>query len=176
MESDLKDVSSAILLVIKTRPRQEDRALENLERQGFEVYLPKIPVPKRLRGLWSQVIEPLFPGYLFLHANPNQVSLSPVRSTFGVSGLVRFGQRIAPVPDDIIDYLRAREREGADGNILEELPFSPGDKVDVVTGSFAGLSAIYQMAKGADRALVLVSMLGRQNSVMVPIHDIAPVV
>jgi transcriptional antiterminator RfaH len=174
LECDVQGEEGAIWLVVKTRARQEERARENLERQDFEVYLPKLQVPRRVRDQWRKVTEPLFPGYLFIRTNPHEVSLSPVRSTFGVSGVVRFGQQVVPMPDDIIGFLRQREIDDAGPELLETLPFRRGDKVDVLSGAFAGLSAVYQMPKGRDRAVLLVSLLGRENGVTVPFDHIAP--
>ena len=49
-----------------TKPRQEEVASENLTRQGFRTYLPRLKQPKRRRDRWIEVIEPLFPRYLFV--------------------------------------------------------------------------------------------------------------
>jgi transcriptional antiterminator RfaH len=46
---------------IYTKPKQETVAEENLQRQGFETYLPWIKHPKRRRGKWLDVTERLFP-------------------------------------------------------------------------------------------------------------------
>lgn len=161
-------------LVVKTKPRQEVRAKENLERQGFLVYLPRLPVKKRLSGIWRVVFEPLFPGYLFITINPEEKSLAPIRSTFGVIDLVKFGQQVVPVPAEVISYIQQRESDAIDYP-PDTLPLSPGDEVKVLDGPFAGLPAIYQMAKGSERAMLLISFLGRHNSVAVPINHIAPV-
>jgi len=167
------DSHVAVWLVVKTKPRQEERARENLERQGYKVYLPKLSVKKHIRGLWRLVAEPLFPGYIFIHIDLAKVSLAPVRSTLGVNDLVRFGQQVVPVPDEVMNYIQWRESEAID-NPKDTLPLSIGDKVDVLEGPFAGLSAIFQMTKGAERAMLMVSLLGRSNTVVVPLDHIAP--
>lgn len=59
--------------VIHTKPRQEKRALLNLEQQGYECYLPMITVEKLRKGVLSVVEEPLFARYLFIRLD---VSLS----------------------------------------------------------------------------------------------------
>lgn len=163
--------NSLVWLVVKTRPRQEERARENLERQGFQAYLPKFSVKRRLRGKWRSSVEPLFPGYLFIYINPEETSLSPIHSTLGVSDLVRFGHQLVPVPESVIEYLRQRESEPADAATSL---FSHGKAVDVLEGPFAGLPAIYQVANGADRATIMITLLGRKNSVSVPFDSIAP--
>ena len=53
-------------LLVATKPRSEFVARQHLERQGFEVCLPQIRLRKRKQGVWQQVTEPMFPGYVFV--------------------------------------------------------------------------------------------------------------
>ena len=46
--------------VVHTKPRQEQRALENLQRQGFAAWLPMLSVEKFRRGRLEKVTEPMF--------------------------------------------------------------------------------------------------------------------
>ena len=94
---------------MQTKPRQEPIAEENLQRQGYDTYLPRIRLRKRKRNKWVDAVEPLFPRYLFIQVDPDQHSLAPVRSTLGVAKLVRFGQLLRPVPESVIDYIRQHE-------------------------------------------------------------------
>jgi transcriptional antiterminator RfaH len=52
--------------LIHTKIRQERVALENLDRQGFECFLPTILAEKLRRGALQVMKEPLFPRYLFI--------------------------------------------------------------------------------------------------------------
>ena len=70
---------------VQTKPRQELVAEQNLQRQGFVTYLPRIRLRKRKRNKLVDAVEPLFPRYLFIHVDPDQDSLAPVRSTLGVA-------------------------------------------------------------------------------------------
>ncbi|NIN33844.1 MAG: transcription/translation regulatory transformer protein RfaH, partial [Gammaproteobacteria bacterium] len=53
--------------LIHTKPRQEKLAEENLERQGYEIYLPMAEIRRKRRGRSVRVIDPMFPRYLFIH-------------------------------------------------------------------------------------------------------------
>ena len=54
---------------VVTKPRQEQIALENLQRQGFECFLPMAKNPYQRRSKKRQrIVEPLFARYLFLRA------------------------------------------------------------------------------------------------------------
>src|SRR3546814_1201162 len=84
--------------VAYTKPRQERIALENLERQDFEAYLPMFKVFKKPRrgaaspqGQGMLAYEPMFPRYIFFRATRPEPSLGTLRSTRGVASVVRFG-------------------------------------------------------------------------------------
>ena len=158
---------------VQTKPRQEATAEHNLQRQGFTTYLPKILLRKRRRDKWTKVVEPLFPRYLFIQVDPGEHSLAPVRSTLGVAGLVRFGHHLEPVPDSIIDYLRQAENPDTHQHHADDWPQQRGDAVRILEGPFAGLGGIFQAATSEQRAMVLIELLGRHNTVQVPMDAIA---
>ena len=152
--------------LIHTKPRQERRALENLERQGYPCYLPMFPVQKIRRAKLTTVDESLFPRYLFIQLDigPQGLDWGPIRSTMGVSRLVRFGVEAAKVDQRIINFLREHE------NTFRAAPaehFTPGERLAVLDGPFAGLEAVFQITDGEKRVIVLIEMLSRQVKVAV---------
>ena len=151
--------------LIHTKPRQELRALENLERQGYECYLPLLPTEKIQQKLVAIVDEPLFPRYLFIRLDSSQSgkSWAPIRSTLGVSKLVTFGMEPAKVDHALIEFLRESEAK-----ILEQPQrlFDVGDRVLVTDGPFAGIEAIYQMSNGEGRVMVLIELLSKPVKVV----------
>lgn len=152
---------------VYTKPRQENIALENLERQGFHCFLPMAVNPYQRRTERNLRIEPLFPRYLFLNAIAEQQSLGPVRSTRGVCSLVRFGMQLATMPNGVIETIRQR-RDPASGLVqLEPVPVEVGDRVRVFDGPFAGIEGVFKERKGVNRALLLMSLLGNESTVEV---------
>jgi transcriptional antiterminator RfaH len=91
-------------LLLQVKPRQEMRALENLERQQAQCYCPKIQVEKLRRGKRIQVEEALFAGYLFINVQPQQNGLSytSIRSSRGVSKIVGFGAEPITIPEALM--------------------------------------------------------------------------
>jgi transcriptional antiterminator RfaH len=151
--------------LIHTKPRQELRALENLQRQGYECYLPLLPTEKIQQKLVAIVDEPLFPRYLFIRLDSSQSgkSWAPIRSTLGVSKLVTFGMEPAKVDHALIEFLRESEAK------ISEQPqrlFDVGDRVLVTDGPFAGIEAIYQMSNGEGRVMVLIELLSKPVKVV----------
>ena len=152
---------------VYTKPRQEQIALENLERQAFDCFLPMAINPYQRRSDKKLRVEPLFPRYLFLNAIPDQQSLGPVRSTRGVATLVRFGMELARLPETVIEAIN-RRRDPASGLVrLDPVPVEPGDQVKVFDGPFAGLEGIFKERKGDKRALLLAKLLGTESTVEV---------
>jgi transcriptional antiterminator RfaH len=158
---------------VQTKPREEATAELNLERQGYNTYLPKILLRKRRRDKWVKIVEPLFPRYLFIQVDTKQQSLAPVRSTLGVAALVRFGHLLRPVPNNVIDCIKQAENPETHQYHADACPHQPGDEVRVLEGPFTGLTGIFRAQTGEERALLLIDFLGRQNTVTVPIDAIA---
>lgn len=142
--------------LVYTKPQQEDVALLNLERQGYECYLPRLRLEKLRRRQKVMLVEPLFPRYLFvrLDASGQGKSWAPIRSTVGVQQLIYFGSHPAQAEDGLIDELRRREADGQAAVL-----FQAGETVVITEGAFAGIEAVYQVADGARRALVLLELL-----------------
>ncbi|MCK9469768.1 MAG: transcription/translation regulatory transformer protein RfaH [Porticoccaceae bacterium] len=157
---------------VKTKPRQEELAKKNLQDQSFEIYLPYITLRKRKQGKWQQVREVLFPGYLFIHVDTADQSIAPVRSTPGVSGMVRFGTQLLPINDDLIAHIQRQERLLTDSADSAVSSFQPGDKLTILDGPFAGLTAAFSMARSSDRVMVLINILGGQKAVAVPVNSV----
>jgi transcriptional antiterminator RfaH len=152
--------------LIHTKIRQERVALENLERQGFECFLPLMRAEKLKRGALQVVQEALFPRYLFIRLGSGLESQSwaPIRSTLGVSRLVTFGLIPAKIDDDLIGVLR-NQSESSDVVLRH---FEPGEQVVVTDGPFVGVEAIYQMADAEGRVMVLLNILSKQVKMSVP--------
>ena len=151
-----------------SRPKQEHRALENLQNQGYEAWLPLITIEKLRRGRLADVVEPMFSRYLFIRLDMEHTNWTPIRSTLGVSRLVSFGNRPAPMSDDLIQALR---------NMPERAPeklLQPGQAVRVIDGPLKGLEAVYQQADGELRAMVLVDLMSKHHLVSVNTQHLFP--
>ncbi len=149
------------------KPRREAAAEANLKNQGFEVHLPRIVGLRRKAGRWAQVIEPLFPRYLFLNAEDTGRSLAPVRSTPGVTDLVRFCGAPALVPQGVVEALREAADPETGCHRLRTAPFAAGERVRFAAGPFAGLEGVFEIESGEARAVVLLDLIGKTNRLTV---------
>ena len=152
--------------LLQTKSKQENRAVENLERQGVDSFCPMIRVEKLSRG--SRVVkqEALFPGYLFVHFDQESVSSTTVRSTRGVSHFVTSAGAPVKVPESLISQLMQRT-DPDNEETVSSLP-RKGDSLQIVDGPFRGLNAVFSQPDGNQRAIVLINLLNQQVSASLP--------
>jgi transcriptional antiterminator RfaH len=152
--------------LVHTKPRQEKIALENLQHQGYQCYLPTLPSERLRQGVLTVTDEPLFPRYLFIRLGlgDSAKSWAPIRSTKGVSRLVSFGAEPAKVSDDLLHRLLARQASEQERPVRL---FRPGERVRLTDAPFDGIEGVYEMADGERRVMVLIEMLSRQVRVAV---------
>jgi transcriptional antiterminator RfaH len=152
---------------VHTKPRQEQRALTNLQQQGYSCFLPTLTVQKLRQGKLATLQEPLFSRYLFIELDSGQSGKSwgPIRSTLGVSRLVSFGAEPAKISADLVQVL---QQQNATQQSQTQPLFESGQAVQITQGPFAGLNAVYQMADGECRAMVLIEILSKQCRLAVP--------
>lgn len=146
---------------VRSRPRQEQRAFDNLVRQGYESFLPRFPVVQGRRAKKVRAEAALFPGYLFVGVDAHTQGYASIRSTYGVIDLVRFGNQIPEVPAPAIHYWQEREKALMDSRLQQ---FTRGDKVVILDGPFIGLHGVYDMPNAADRVCILLDVLGKAVS------------
>ncbi len=134
------------------------RAKEHLERQSVHCLSPMIAMEKIVRGKRTTVSEPLFPNYLFIEFDPENIHTTTISSTRGVSHFVRFGPLPATVPQDVISVLQT---EAPQQMVDPETP-QPGDEVVITDGTFEGLKAIFTEPDGEARSMLLLNLLNKQ--------------
>lgn len=160
--------------VIHTKVREEFRALENLEAQGFEVFLPTCQVQKKQHGKIQLATEPLFPRYLFIRLSDVTSNWFPIRSTRGVSQLLRFGVSTDPIeiPETIVDCLKQRCSKEEP---LHEL-FKPGEMIEITQGPFKGFIGFFEklqtLPDGLSRAMLLVEVLGSVQKLQIQLPQL----
>lgn len=153
--------------IVVTKPRQEARAHDNLESQGGEVFLPMLQTEVIKQGRRTLKSEPLFPNYLFLRLDKDSPLFAKIRSTFGVNKLLSFGGNPVTIDSRLIEDLRLRTTVG------DNLPqFKTGQKVELKEGPFRHYQALFKGYKGEERAVILLTLLGQQNELIVELTEL----
>ncbi len=159
--------------LIQTKSRKEQLAGEHLQRQGYVVYLPMAEIRRRRRGRAVRVVEPMFPRYLFIRLSDETDDWRPIRSTIGVTALVRFGQVPARIPDGLIASLR--EKENTEGiHTLQTQEIRPGARIRIAEGPMEGYEGIFQCKTGKQRVAVLLQIAEKTIGVQLDSDLIEP--
>lgn len=144
------------------KAREEARAEAHLKNQGVEAYYPMVEIEKIRRGKRVKVREPMFPNYLFIYADLEQVLPVSIRSTRGIARIIQFGSEWTKISPRLIYQLMSQDDSDEAREMFATLPQS-GDKVVIASGPFQGLEAIYQEPDGDQRAILLLNLINQQT-------------
>lgn len=125
---------------------------------------------KRRNGRRRYVEEPFFPRYLFIHLDQTNDNWSPIRSTMGVSSLVRFGMQPVSVNDEIIELIK--QRENPEGLHELEDGLTKGNNVRVLDGPMMGLEGVFVAKTGEQRVMLLLDLMGKTTRVQLDVDAI----
>ncbi len=146
-----------------TKPKQEDLVSRRLsDIAEIEVLNPKLGKKKYVRGRLKDVVEELFPCYIFSRFNPDKY-FHMVRFTRGVRRIV--GNQVPlTVDEDIIMLIKSWLKDGFVR--LEPTTFMSGEQVVIKDGPLSGLTAIFlKELKPRERVLILLNTLAYQAKV-----------
>jgi transcription antitermination factor NusG len=150
-----------------TRSQCESLVEDGLRRKQFDVFLPRIRVPSRRRDRHVVLVQPLFPGYVFLRAAATRKACIDVASTDGVVRMI--GERWDlpySIPDEELESVR---RIVLSGERMGPVPWiKVGDRVRIIAGPLAGLEGLVQTWR-AGRATFVVGLDLLQRSVGVEV-------
>ena len=149
--------------VAQTESTRERTAQRFLGAAKFETYLPLIGAKRRN--------VPLFPGYIFVRLG--DTGWSQVDNTAGVMHLLRSSElRPARIDDQIIDSIRAQEKNGV-VRLPEKAPkWHMGDRVRVGAGSFLGQIGLFDGMAPHERVYVLLDLFGRKTRTALAMTEI----
>lgn len=133
-----------------------------LEALGVEIYSPTMTeiVKRKDCGAVRVKQKQLFPGYLFLRFDPNEIHTTTISEVPGVKGFVRFGTVIGQAPDSLIEALKQSLLLKADQAVssIECRHVSP----EMV----AELRSIARMRGQIDRQMALFALLQRETALL----------
>jgi transcriptional antiterminator RfaH len=119
----------------------ETRVFTRLTGAGYEVLFPRMhKKSRRHRGVVE--VRPLFPTYLFVRFPGDE--LKTIKYTHGVARVICFGLEPQEVGEEIIAALRERMDTGGLVKLEpKKIVLSPGQRVKIGEGPFAGFDAIF---------------------------------
>jgi transcriptional antiterminator RfaH len=145
---------------LRAEPKREHLAAISLRRQfGIECLSPRL----RFRRLTQRgpvwFVEAMFPGYLFARFS-YQTQHRAVESAHGIRDILRFGDRLATLPEDTIVALQLPA--GMDEVVTIDSSIKIGQAVQIIEGPFRGLEVVVTcLLPAKERVRVLFDFLGR---------------
>ncbi len=153
---------------IWTRSRHEIVVREQLEKKGYEAFLPTIPRWSRWKDRKKKIDWPLFPGYCFARFNVEDTL--PILKCTGVVNIVSFDGKPAPIPERELDSIRVL--------VGSDLQYDPcpmiktGAMVEVTHGPLKGVVGRLTRKGTQDRLVLSVDLIGQAVSVQVDAADV----
>jgi transcriptional antiterminator RfaH len=152
--------------VIRTKPRQEARAAENLAAWGIEVLSPLLLSAIRVQS------KPLFPGYIFARFRASEV-LHKINFTRGVACIVSFGGKPAICEDCIIDAIRTR---GGDSRPDSMPLLTPGQTVRICSGPWHNFLGVFERnLSSRERVQILLTTIAFTATIELARSQVSPV-
>lgn len=146
-------------MVLYTRARQEKALSRELLRREVPFYLPLIKKTLQYQRRRLSSHTPLFSGYVFLCAS--EAERVWALATNRVSRVL-----VVDDPEGLVrDLSQLRQLIASNAPLTVESRLSPGDRVRVRKGPFAGIEGTVLHRRGETRLLVSVNFLQRGASV-----------
>jgi len=153
-----KGKKEIIWVLIYTKAKQEIKANENLQRQGFKTFLPLI-APTNKNSKFKSLV-PVFPRYFFAQINFELDNWTSIKSSYGVSNIVMFSEKFTSIPNNIIKLIQDKlDKSGIYKEEVTIVDYQKGDPVSIKEGRFAGIDAIFLSKKSKDRVRLLLKLL-----------------
>ena len=145
---------------LKAQPKREHLAATGVRRQfHIECFSPRLRFRRMTRRGPVWFVEAMFPGYLFAKFVYGEQHRA-VESSHGIRGIVRFGDRLATLSEDIVAALQSRV--GAEEVVTVDSSIKIGQPVQITEGAFQGLEGVVtHLLPARERVRVLLEFLGR---------------
>ncbi len=158
--------------VAYTQPLKESVAKHNLEEQGYDVYLPMFKKTRRHARRVDEVLQPLFPRYIFVGLDLEIDGWRSVNGTRGVGYILLNDGHPVSMPTSVIDTLKSQENEQGIVPISCVETFVKGERLRIVDGGFKDQIAIFEKMDDKQRVQLLLNFLGRETKISLPAYTV----
>ena len=144
--------------IAQIKPNSYHSAIQNLERQGFETFLPKMEITQRQKNKFVVKNVYVFPGYMFVSFDPHIITWTKINSTYGVSRVLAFNKKPSEISSDLI--LELKIRYGINSNPTQKEKLQKGDSIKFTKGPFTDLIAKVESVDEKNRIWILLEAMG----------------
>ena len=113
----------------------------------------------------------MFPSYIFIAVNLEEINWHKINNTRGISRIVAFGNKVPIINNKLIDELKYRFP--GDRNPKSINTFQVGMNAEIKTGPFAELSGKIDAIDTDKRIWILLDILGTQTRVSIDKFEVA---
>ena len=152
--------------VLQFKPNSHQQAVNNLNRQGFETFLPLSDTTSRKVSRFVTSTKPLFPGYMFISFDKSEPKWHKINNTYGVLRLITFNSILKSISTTFVEDLK--RRYDLSGKLLPMEKLKKGDQVKVLKGPFANFIATIETYESDQRTWVLMDLMGRKTKIQTP--------
>ncbi len=154
--------------ILSIKPKQEQTVVKNLDILGVQHYLPLYQRKKKIKKTKTDIVVPLFPGYLFCRFEFDE-HYQKIRYTRGVKKVLGNKQSLWVISDEKIEDIRDREKDGL--VVLKKIKekFEKGVKIIVDEWDFDGWEVIFvEDIPDEKRAVILLTNVNFTTRLTLP--------
>jgi transcriptional antiterminator RfaH len=149
--------------ILQFKSNSHHLAAKNLNRQGFETFLPLHDTTSRRSSRFINTSKPLFPGYMFIKFDRAESEWHKINSTYGVSRLITFNTILKSIPTSFVDHLM--KRYDLSEKLIPIKKLKKGDQVTVLKGPFTNFIANVEKYEAEQRIWILMDLMGRKTKI-----------
>jgi transcriptional antiterminator RfaH len=149
--------------IIQFKSNSHHQAEKNLNRQGFETFLPLHDTTSRKLSRFINTSKPLFSGYMFVRFDKAESKWNKINSTYGVLRVITFNSILKSIPNTFVDDLM--KRYDSSGKLLPIEKLKKGDQVKILSGPFANFVTTVEKYETDQRIWVLLDLMGRKTKI-----------
>ena len=150
---------------VYVKSRSEKKVAAELIALGIDHYLPLQKLLKQWSDRKKWVEEPLFRSYIFVKIN--QTDYYNVLNVTGAVKYISFEGKAVAVPEQQIEAIRYFLDE-KDPEVMEDLHWEKGQKVEVISGSLTGLKGELIEVKGKNKVSVEIEAVAKTILLRIP--------
>lgn len=144
-------------IALYTRARHEFSVARQIQKMGYETYVPKQTELHQWSDRKRFVEVPLIPSYVFI-----KIPLKFYYKVYDAHGIVRivmFNGRIAIISDEEIDMVKKVEKCN-EVKLVSTREFEDGNEVEIVDGKFIGFRGRVLNIRNGNEVGIIVEELG----------------
>jgi len=157
---------------VYTRSRHEKKVADEIDRNGYAVYLPLVKTLRQWSDRKKKVEVPLISSYVFVYASEKERYY--ILNTTGVSGFVMFEGKAAAIPEKQIQAMKLAIDSNLEIEVSKEV-FVAGEQVKVINGLMKGAEGELIRKAHKFKLLIRVNNIGYSLMVEIRASDVSKI-